>query len=406
MTALPTTGGSSQNVESPRAHEPRHYAFLDALRGIAALGVVAVHTVQNFHAPGIESIVGCGQYGVQLFYIVSAFSLCLSLAQRRKEERRPNLNYAIRRFFRIAPLFYLAVVVYLTKPFWLPATSAPVILDARTWSLRPWHVVATVLFLNGWHYRTINSIVPGGWSVAVETGFYVLLPFLFRLATSLKRTLWLLVGALLASMVSRKAVYLLFASHVPASDQSAFGTFVGMWLPAQLPVFILGIIMFNLWVRSGGAPSHGRSGWSRRLTFHCTGLVLTSILAWVSPPALTKVVSQGVQISLACLFFCLILADRPFSFFVNRVTNHLGKISYSIYLFHFVALHVVLWGRNSLQWPTSGSVPRFLLAFVCVVALTCAAAELTFRLVERRGQDLGRRLIRSLQRRSLTKVAD
>jgi peptidoglycan/LPS O-acetylase OafA/YrhL len=142
------------------APEPPRYEFVDALRGIAVLGVVALHTTQNFHATRIEPLLSLGECGVQLFYIVSAFSLCLSLDQRSRNERHPFINYAIRRFFRIAPLFYLAIMA---EPFVLPADSAPMTLVGAMagyhalWPRRPWHTIATVLFINGWHYASISS---------------------------------------------------------------------------------------------------------------------------------------------------------------------------------------------------------------------------------------------------------
>ncbi|HEY9657997.1 MAG TPA: acyltransferase family protein [Allocoleopsis sp.] len=78
---------------------------IDSLRGIAILLVILVHTsksVEGLSFP-ISAISNYGQMGVQLFFIVSAYTLCLSM-ERRREERLKEVNFFIRRFFRIAPL--------------------------------------------------------------------------------------------------------------------------------------------------------------------------------------------------------------------------------------------------------------------------------------------------------------
>lgn len=120
-----------------RSGEPQHFAFLDALRGLAAVAVVAVHTVQNFSGASLTPLLGLGAFGVQLFYIVSAYSLCLSFAQRVDNEHHPLRKYLLRRFFRIAPLFWMAICIYLMRPFLLPGFATPVDVHPPTWERMP-----------------------------------------------------------------------------------------------------------------------------------------------------------------------------------------------------------------------------------------------------------------------------
>jgi peptidoglycan/LPS O-acetylase OafA/YrhL len=96
--------------------------------------------------------------------MASAFTLFPSMAQRRARDRHPVVAFFVRRFFRITPLFWLAIPLYLLYNGTGPGPYAPE-------GLRPWHVAVTAAFLHGWHPETIDSVVPGGWSIAVESSF-------------------------------------------------------------------------------------------------------------------------------------------------------------------------------------------------------------------------------------------
>ncbi|NLZ74162.1 MAG: acyltransferase family protein, partial [Bacteroidales bacterium] len=88
--------------------------YVDSMRGIAILMVILVHS--SHPITDIKTfdwlIASYGQMGVQLFFVASAFTLCLS-ADYRKYECNKIRNYAIRRYFRIAPLYYFGIIVYL-----------------------------------------------------------------------------------------------------------------------------------------------------------------------------------------------------------------------------------------------------------------------------------------------------
>jgi peptidoglycan/LPS O-acetylase OafA/YrhL len=81
------------------------YDYIDALRGLAVLGVVSVHTTQLVRpaSAGLQTLASAGGSGVQLFYLASALTLFLSLDTRKSTERNSTLKFFIRRYFRIAP---------------------------------------------------------------------------------------------------------------------------------------------------------------------------------------------------------------------------------------------------------------------------------------------------------------
>ncbi len=134
---------------------------LDGLRGIAVLTVFLSHTSgagqaitpwTNFH--------GTGHLGVYLFFVLSGFLLGYSLLHRPIHFGR----FYLRRFFRIAPLYYAVV----TAVYWVQRVTR----HKDTTSLfigNKWRgYVAHLLFYQG------NSVF---WSVAAEFEFYFVLPF-------------------------------------------------------------------------------------------------------------------------------------------------------------------------------------------------------------------------------------
>src|SRR6266850_4176378 len=92
--------------------------FVDALRGWAILGVIAGHTAQWFppNHEVIRTIALSGGHGVQLFFLISSFTLLLSLNSKWHVESYPIISYFIRRFFRVVPMFYVFVMIYALLP--------------------------------------------------------------------------------------------------------------------------------------------------------------------------------------------------------------------------------------------------------------------------------------------------
>src|ERR1700722_18847017 len=127
-----------------------------------------------------------GARGVQLFFVVSALTLMLSWHARDDGVGA----FYIRRVFRIAPMFWLAIVLYLALAGVSFRYNGP---QALTWS----NVLASAAFLHGFHPETIDGIVPGGWTIANEMTFYILFPLLaWALPSWRATTIALLASAL------------------------------------------------------------------------------------------------------------------------------------------------------------------------------------------------------------------
>lgn len=366
--------------------EPHRLEYIDALRGYAILGVVLVHTeqwtpVQNEIA---KLVCANGARGVQLFFLTSALALMLSLDARSALERRPMLNFFVRRFFRIAPMFYVGVTLYLALWGFAPRYWAPE-------GLRPWFVVVTALFLHGWHPETITSVVPGGWSIAVETTFYLLLPWLHRHVRKVATGLALFVASVMLEKAAAQWLAPLLCPPYPPDKIWIAGAFRGLWFFAQLPIFCLGVIAYFLH-RPGNAPPNRPLGWS------CLALALLLAVSWLRPTTLFEMLSPSVLFGGVSLLFAQALRETQSKILSNRLVVGLGRISFSLYLLHFAVLHFF---RE--QWPTGLNLSQpwaLPTALALVLCVSSAVAFLTYKLIEQPGIRAGQCLIDRIEQRT------
>ncbi|MGY4468378.1 peptidoglycan/LPS O-acetylase OafA/YrhL [Bradyrhizobium sp. LB9.1b] len=348
------------DVPEPTRSPVSKFDFVDSLRGVAVLLVVLAHTPVPDQVSTLNQI---GSYGVQLFFIVSAFTLFLSLASRASRDARPVLFFFVRRFFRIAPTFYLAAAFYLLKDGLGASPWAPNGIDGR-------QILATLLFLHGWHPLSMNAVVPGGWSIAVEMNFYLFVPLCFLLITNVHRAFGLAVGlAALAAVLNHLALPLILVDY--AQWPTIMAWFPILWFPTQACVFAIGFALYFLFDRRSNKMSVDQN----TVKLVCCGAVATIILWKVHLAEALLPVGFGIGV-----FTYFVAVYKP-RLVVNPVTRYVGKISFSVYLFHFWMIAYV---REHLVPLWQNANPYFAAAcfYISALTLSCVVASLTYRLFE------------------------
>ena len=90
----------------------RRLPGVDALRAIGVVMVVLAQISSAVIVPSYLSFIETGfGLAVQLFFVIAGFSLCYSYFERLNSLSALK-KYYIRRSFRIAPLFYLMIVIW------------------------------------------------------------------------------------------------------------------------------------------------------------------------------------------------------------------------------------------------------------------------------------------------------
>lgn len=338
---------------------------LDFLRGLAIVGVMAIHVSQSFpsNIHAVDYAFMCGWTGVNVFYFVSAMTMCLMWTQRT--EANPTRKFYIRRFLRIAPLFWLAIPLYLVINGTGPSYDAPN-------GIGPLQVILTATFLHGFWPDSINSVVPGDWSIAAEMMFYLVFPFVIT-AFGSRRHLYLAL-ALLLHLVNvclfKPWAFALFSAYYGPGHEAFVWNALHISFLNQLPVFLVGCALFFA-LRDGFAKSDAAI---------LAGFIA---LSFVADRATGSHEFNYLVINLvlgALVFWCIRLATRL------QPLEALGRNSYSMYLSHFA----VIFGLRQV-WPFADGLASLLIAYVVTAALSYLVARATWHLIERRAQDLAHR---------------
>jgi peptidoglycan/LPS O-acetylase OafA/YrhL len=361
--------------------------FIDSLRGIAVLLVALVHALALTQS---ISYFGFGQRGVQLFYLVSAYTLKMSY-DLRKNEKFPIISYAIRRYFRIFPVFYLAIGLNLAVIELEKISRINLITSNHPANFSFIDLILGFTFLHGISPDLINSVAIGGWSVAVEATFYIVLPMiLWKVRTLKSSAALLLVSGILCPFFSYK-----LASEYP--ELREFFTF--MWFPIEFPVFCMGLFAYYVSQRL------------RKLSNPLDVKIISSsmILLGACSFLIIPVTNESMYFSSLALMSLLIgLSLNPLRFLSNKLLAFYGKISYSFYLLHFyifIALQYLsqVVGINySLLDSTPAIASFFALIFVWLLAITATTpiAILSFKFIESPMIRISRALIRTIQGRA------
>ena len=357
--------------------------FLDALRFFAIIYVVISHLVlipqPNLAVPEwiAPFLINGGDAGVSLFFVLSAFSLSYVMDKRSRESALIR-NFYVRRFFRIAPLFYCLMVLY-----W--------IRDAVAFNVL--HPVSEVLINASLLFNLIPSCITGfvwaSWTIGVIVLLYLIFPFIHKYISNLYGTLGLFVASVLMAWGWSYFIknYGVAMGYLTPDDMS----FVwGFGFLQHLPVFVCGIVVYHLFfdylVRMNQKSRQTYGSILILLFIMFYGALLTESMQNI---VWGKKILHGICFS----FLVLGLGLKPFGFLVNAKTAYTGKMSYSMYLFHplliFTIIPVYRWIYNIIPTDILGYVASLLLTLALLIAISL----MSYKYIERKGIALGEKLI-------------
>ncbi|ACC71634.1 acyltransferase [Paraburkholderia phymatum] len=371
--APPPALTSSAAIAKLAGHQDARVAALDAGRALAIVGVILVHLALFMPAlpAWLQALADMGQYGVQLFFVISAATIMLTLEEETKRFGNDRVliarRFYVKRFFRIAPLYYLAIAVYsfgnyLAAHFNTQITAPHDVSD----------VLANFLFIHAWLPGAVNTVVPGGWSIGVEMCFYLFAPLVFS-ATRTRRGLWRTSLVLLAC----SAIMLTAAACAGDVCTVENNSFLYYWPPTQLPCFVVGFIFARYGKRllMNDGIRLSRVGSACALAA-CAGF-LALLYATGSGLGLAHWLAPTVA-ACAAVALLLLLAQLPRRYPGARIVAAFGQNSYGLYVWSFVAILMV---RVALKTPLEALDHRVpVLGFASAALFACCASYVAARI--------------------------
>jgi peptidoglycan/LPS O-acetylase OafA/YrhL len=340
----------------------RRVAGLDGLRGLAALYVVMDHTyLRSF--PGYPAITApwwagwliYGRFAVDVFMVVSGFSLAVSPARSGWRLRGGLTRFARRRAWRILPAYWAALtfsllVAWLVRP--QPGGGVP---DGRS------VVVYGLLVQDMFDASSPNRAF---WTIAIEAQLYVGFPLLLLLSRRFGP------AAMVAAVVGVIVGVGVVAPHAPVMEP-----LMRRFTPEFAVLFATGVLVAR--VASAGERV-------RALPWHLWGLAaavpVLAIIAWKGSVWTIGGHLFWVELALAPALGCLLAGlatGRPAGLvrvLDSRALRRLGSFSYSLYLTHAPIVVVVYFGLvPGLIRP---GIPAFLLSLAIGVPVAIGFAWL------------------------------
>ncbi|MBX2923288.1 MAG: acyltransferase [Chitinophagaceae bacterium] len=312
--------------------------FLDGFRAYAILLVIWGHLFSKY--------VLAAQFGVTLFFFVSGFLITkLLIAEYQKSGTIDLKKFYIRRFLRLYPALTFMLIV----------TS--LIIVTYGYKIVYQEILAGFFYYTNYYRIYFPSELPASnypspgllWSLAVEEHYYLVFPLLFLLCFSFKNNRFIYLLAILLVVFPGMRIYtyltatdmklairkIYMLTHY-RTDSILYGCLSALLIYGMNHAFYLKIIRSKLC-----------------LPFGLAFLVFIQIIPGNFFQNTLRFSFQGIV--LAFIIPCFLFANKNnfgLKLLENKLSVFIGRLSYSLYLFHWVAMAFLnlYYPDKNLKW--------------------------------------------------------
>jgi peptidoglycan/LPS O-acetylase OafA/YrhL len=322
--------------------------YFDGFRGVAVLLVWLSHSSGRDQAiSGWLSFHGLGHIGVMLFFVLSGFLLSLSIAGKKEFY---FTDYLIRRFLRIAPLYYLVVSIVYAQQLYSNS------IDER-------YLHITDGFLGYLKHLVFYKGDGVFWTIPTEFVFYLVLPFiaLYLMKGGYRYFVVLFVAFFYG--VYHILIYAQFSDHlslkiVDINQHSQY-----------LDVLKFDVVIFNVFCL---------------FLFFTIILVSKKLFIFEQPFYHIRYLSTLYAAVFGLALFSAYMGNELLQKFMSfKPFIFCGVVGYSWYLLHMPILELT----NMLEFPSP-------VKFILSTFFTAALSYISYRIIEKPFVRLGERLSR------------
>jgi peptidoglycan/LPS O-acetylase OafA/YrhL len=348
-----------------------YFPNLNGLRFIAAFFVMINHTEQLKVFFKIGSGVvsdfakNIGKLGVMLFFVLSGFLITyLLLSEERLTGVINTKKFYFRRFLRILPLYFFVVVfvffVIQNFSFWdIPGITDPI--DAN---------FVTIIFLHIFLVPNMATAIYGfipyiaqAWSIGTEEQSYLIWPLLLKKFKA--NRMLLMVGIIIFHFLIR--VLLINKFNLPIPHKEIFNKF---WVHFNIDAIAIGSIFAILLLNK-----------SKILKFILNtkffyAIVLLTVVLLLLAIRIPYFHYQFYSFLFGIVILNLAVNKKLKNVLEWKVFNYLGKISYGIYMYHFIVLIPVLVFVSNLNLNNN------IIIYFLILSITIAISSISYHYFE------------------------
>ncbi len=347
----------SHPVSYQEFRKESYFASLDGLRAVSILAVIWHHTA-GAHYNEIP-VLRAGYFGVDLFFAISGFLITtLLLREREKNGQISLIRFYIRRTFRIFPLYYTIILMYVAI---VSAVEPNSVAGKEFFHNLPYFLTYTSNWFLGDWTDSGRVIFYFAWSLATEEQFYLVWPWVERFLKGWAPVFLMLVVIVVVQLAQLNGMFGLLSPE----------SFLRTVIINIAPPICLGVILAHvLHSRKGFSIAAKIMGyrWSSVFFFALLALAIAFFEQIHLPVHIMMVLVVGSCVMRQDHWLAKILSGQPF--------RHIGMVSYGMYLMHLLAYHVVARACRlvHLEEPIS--------LFLLTALATIAAATISFRYYE------------------------
>ncbi|KGO88063.1 acyltransferase [Flavobacterium rivuli WB 3.3-2 = DSM 21788] len=346
-----------------------HYLILDALRGIAALMVVAFHIFEA-HAGGshIDQIINHGYLAVDFFFMLSGF--VIGYAYDDRWTTITTGNFFKRRLVRLQPMVVMGMILGAIGYYFGASGLFPMIAGVPAWQVILTMLIGFTLLpvppsmdIRGW--EEMHPLNGPGWSLFFEYIANILYALFVRKFS--KTALSVLV-------------FLSGAALIHYAVTSANGDVIGGW-SVNIPQLRIGFTRLMYPFFAGLLLCRVVKISQIKNAFLWSSLLLVLILGFPRVGGADHLWMNGLYDSLSIIFiFPLVIylgaGGAVHNKTAYRICKFLGDISYPIYITHYVLIYIYTAYVVDNKLSITVALPLALLVFVSSIVIAYACLKL------------------------------